>query len=135
MKWVWPPLINALEKRQQEIKDGLDAADKAKKNLEIAKSSSAEALRNAKIEAQKIIDEANKQRSIILDKAEVEANEAKQRILENAQSQIEAEYNKARENLRAEAVALAVAGAEKILSQKVDSKSDQEMVKKIIESL
>lgn len=135
MKWVWPPLINALEKRQQEIKDGLDAADKAKKNLEIAKSSSAEALRNAKIEAQKIIDEANKQRSIILDKAEVEANEAKQRILENAQSQIEAEYNNARENLRAEAVALAVAGAEKILSQKVDSKSDQEMVKKIIESL
>ena len=135
MKWVWPPLMNALEKRQKEIKDGLDAADKAKKNLEIAKSSSAEALRNAKIEAQKIIDEANKQRSIILDKAEVEANEAKQRILENAQSQIEAEYNKARENLRAEAVSLAVAGAEKILSQKVDSKSDQEMVKKIIESL
>ena len=135
MKWVWPPLMNALEKRQKEIKDGLDAADKAKKNLEIAKSSSAEALRNAKIEAQKIIDEANKQRSIILDKAEVEANEAKQRILENAQSQIEAEYNKARETLRAEAVSLAVAGAEKILSQKVDSKSDQEMVKKIIESL
>ncbi|MCU6222844.1 hypothetical protein KWI06_24180, partial [Enterobacter cloacae] len=73
--------------------------------------------------------------SLILDKAEQEANEAKQRILENAQTQIESEYNKAREALRAEAINLAVAGAEKILNQKVDSKSDQEMVKKIIESL
>ena len=135
MKWVWPPLMNVLEKRQKEIADGLAAADKAKKNLELAKTSSAEALRNAKIEAQKIIDEANKQRSLILDKAEQEANEAKQRILENAETQIESEYNKAREALRAEAINLAVAGAEKILNQKVDSKSDQEMVKKIIESL
>lgn len=135
MKWVWPPLMKALEKRQKEIADGLDSAEKAKKNLELAKSGSAEALRQAKLEAQKIIDAAQKQRSQILDKAAEEAAAEKSRILEAARAEIEAERNKAREELRAEVVNLALAGAEKILNQKVSSKTDQEMVKKIVEAL
>lgn len=135
MKWVWPPLMKALEKRQKEIADGLASAEKAKKNLELAKSGSAEALRQAKLEAQKIIDAANKQRSQILDKAAEEASAEKARILEAARAEIEAERNKAREELRAEVVNLALAGAEKILNKKVSSKSDQEMVKKIVEAL
>ncbi len=73
MKWVWPPLMRALEKRQKDIADGLAAAEKAKKNLELAKSGSAETMRQAKLEAQKIIDAAQKQRSQILDKATEEA--------------------------------------------------------------
>ncbi|MBO8415027.1 MAG: F0F1 ATP synthase subunit B [Proteobacteria bacterium] len=135
MKWVWPPLMKALEKRQKEIADGLASAEKAKKNLELAKSGSAEALRQAKLEAQKIIDAAQKQRSQILDKAAEEAAAEKSRILEAARTEIEAERNKAREELRAEVVNLALAGAEKILNQKVSSKTDQEMVKKIVEAL
>lgn len=135
MKWVWPPLMRALEQRQKEIADGLASAEKAKKNLELAKSGAADALRQAKAEAQKIIDDANKQRSAILDKAAEEATEQKRRILEAAQNEIEAEKNKAREELRSEVIKLAVAGAEKILNKKVDAKSDQDMVRKIMETL
>ena len=91
MKWVWPPLMNALEKRQKEIADGLASAEKAQKSLELAKSNAADTIREAKAEAQKIIDEANKQRSAILDKAVEEATEEKRRILENAKNELECE--------------------------------------------
>lgn len=135
MKFVWPPLMDVLEKRQKEIADGLSNAEKAKKNLELAKSNAADTLRNAKVEAQKIIDEANKQRSMILDRAAEEATNEKTRILDAAKAEIEAERNKAREELRAEVIALAVAGAEKILDKNLDSSSDHQMVKKIVDSL
>ena len=60
MKYVWPPLMNALEKRQKEIADGLTAAEKAKKSLELANENAAQTVRDAKAQAQKIIEEANK---------------------------------------------------------------------------
>ncbi len=135
MKYVWPPLMDVLEKRQKEIADGLSNAEKAKKNLELAKSNASDTLRNAKEEAQKIIDEAQKQRSMILDRAAEEATNEKNRIIDSAKAEIEAERNKAREELRAEVIALAVAGAEKILDKKMDSSSDHQMVKKIVDSL
>ncbi|MCR5084339.1 MAG: F0F1 ATP synthase subunit B [Succinivibrionaceae bacterium] len=135
MKYVWPPLMNALEKRQKEIATGLADAEKAKKSLELAKSGASETLRQAKQEAQKIIDEANKRRSQILDKAVEEANLEKQQILTAAKNEIESERNRAREELRNEVVALAVAGAEKILGNKVDSSTDKAMVQKIMETL
>ena len=135
MKYVWPPLMNALEKRQKEIADGLANAEKAKKNLELAKTNAAEALRQAKAEAQQIIDDANKQRSMILDRAAEEATNEKNRIVQAAKAEIEAERNKAREELRAEVIALAIAGAEKILDKKMDASSDHQLVKKIVDSL
>jgi F-type H+-transporting ATPase subunit b len=135
MKYVWPPLLSALEKRQKEIADGLSAAEKAKKSLELAKEDASETLRSAKAEAQKIIEEANKTRSKIIDKASVEAQDERRKILDLAQSEIEAEKNKAREDLRSEVISLAVAGAEKIISQKIDEKSDEEMLKKIADSI
>ena len=106
MKYVWPPLMSALEKRQKEIADGLANAEKAKKNLELAKTNAAEALRQAKAEAQQIIDDANKQRAMILDRAAEEAITEKNRIVQAAKAEIEAERNKAREELRAEVIAL-----------------------------
>ena len=135
MKYVWPPLMNALEKRQKEIADGLANAEKAKKNLELAKTNAASALRQAKAEAQQIIDDANKQRAMILDRATEEATNEKNRIVEAAKAEIEAERNKAREELRAEVIALAIAGAEKILDKKMDASSDHQLVKKIVDSL
>lgn len=135
MLWVWPPLMRVLEKRQKEIADGLANAERAKKDLELAQSGAADTLRQAKQEAKGIIDEAHRQRAQIIDKATQEANSEKQRIMESAKSEIEAEKNKAREELRAEVVSLAIIGAQKILDQKVDSESDRQMVKKIIDSL
>ncbi|MCR5536488.1 MAG: F0F1 ATP synthase subunit B [Succinivibrio sp.] len=135
MKYVWPPLLNALEKRQKEIADGLSAAEKAKKNLELATAGAKETLQKAKTEAQQIIEEANKQRAAIIDKATVEANEEKQKILERAKVEIEAERNKAREELRSEVISLAVAGAEKILNEKADINSDKAALKQVLGSL
>uniref|UniRef100_UPI00402A95AF F0F1 ATP synthase subunit B n=1 Tax=Succinivibrio sp. TaxID=2053619 RepID=UPI00402A95AF len=135
MKFVWPPLITALEKRQKEIADGLTAAEKAKKSLELANENAKDTIRSAKVEAQKIIDEANKTRSLIFDKASEEAQLERKKILDLAKSEIEAEKNKAREDLRSEVVSLAVAGAEKIINEKIDSKADEALLKKIADSL
>ena len=135
MKYVWPPLMNALEKRQKEIADGLANAEKAKKNLELAKSNASDTLRQAKAEAQKIIEDANKQRSMILDQAAEEATSEKARIIAAAKSEIEAERNKVRAELYSEMSALVMAGAEKILDKKMDASADHQLVKKIVDSL
>lgn len=135
MKYVWPPLMNVLEKRQKEIADGLTAAEKAKKNLELANEGAKDTLRQAQALAQKILDEANKQRLDIIEKASEEAVLEKQRILDKAKSEIEAEKNRVKEELRSEYAALVVAGVEKVVSQKVDANTDQAMLKKIMDSL
>ncbi|NLK85232.1 MAG: F0F1 ATP synthase subunit B [Aeromonadales bacterium] len=135
MKFVWPPLLNALEKRQKEIADGLSAAKKAKKSLELANENAKETIRNAKAEAQKIIEEANKTRSKIIDKASEEAQEERKKILDLAKSEIEAEKNKAREDLRSEVISLAIEGAQRIIEAKVDQSTDEALLKKIADSL
>ncbi|MDO5352403.1 MAG: F0F1 ATP synthase subunit B [Succinatimonas sp.] len=135
MKYVWPPLMNVLEKRQKEIADGLTAAEKAKKNLELANEGAKDTMRQAHTQAQKILDEANKQRLAIIDKASEEAMLEKQRILDQAKSEIEAEKNRVKEELRSEYAALVVAGVEKVVNQKVDANTDQAMLKKIMDSL
>ena len=135
MKYVWPPLMNALDKRQKEISEGLSAAEKAKKSLELANENAKETLRNAKAEAQKIIEEANKTRSQIIDKASEEAQIERKKIIDLAKSEIEAEKNMAREDLRSEVISLAVAGAEKIIGEKIDKNLDGAMLKKIEDSL
>ena len=131
MKYVWPPLINAIEKRQKEIADGLSNAEKAKKNLELANNGVKEALQEAKAQAQKIVDEAQKQRAEIIDKAATEALEEKAKILQQAQNEIEAERNKAQEELRAQIAALAVAGAAKILGEQADLHTDKTALEQI----
>ncbi len=135
MKYVWPPLINAIEKRQKEIADGLSNAEKAKKNLELANNGAKEALQEARAQAQKIVDEAQKQRSEILDKAAAEAVAEKAKILEQARTEIEAERNQAREELRSQISALAVAGAAKILGEKVNATTDKAALEQIGNSL
>ncbi len=135
MKYVWPPLMNVLEKRQKEIADGLTAAEKAKKNLELANEGAKDTMRQAHAEAQKILEDANKQRLAIIDKAAEEAMLEKQRILAQAKNEIEAEKNKVKEELRSEYASLVMAGVEKVVSQKADAATDQAMLKKIMESL
>ena len=135
MKFVWPPLMEMLEKRQKEIADGLTAAEKAKKNLELANEGAKETLRQARSEAQKIIDNANKERSLIIDKAAQEAVDEKKRILEQAKIEIEAEKNKVKEELRAEYASLVMAGVQKVIGDRAEKSTDEAMLKKITDSL
>ena len=133
MKYVWPPLMAAIEKRQKEIADGLASAERAHKDLE--KASATDQLKKAKAEAQVIIEQANKRRSQILDEAKAEAEQERTKIVAQAQAEIEAERKRAREELRKQVAILAVAGAEKIIERSVDEAANSDIVDKLVAEL
>ena len=90
MKYVWPPLMAAIEKRQKEISDGLASAERAKKDLDLAQANATDQLKKAKAEAQVIIEQANKRRSQILDEAKAEAEQERTKIVAQAQVNVHA---------------------------------------------
>ncbi|MGL5728447.1 MAG: F0F1 ATP synthase subunit B, partial [Plesiomonas sp.] len=120
MKLVWPPLIAAIEERQNKIADGLAASDRATKDLELVKAKSADQLKDAKVQAAAIIEQANKRKAMILDEARNEADLERQKIIEQGRAEIDAERKRAREELRKQVAVLAIAGAERILERSVD---------------
>jgi len=135
MKFIWPPILNALEERQKQIEEGLAAADKSQEALEAARA-----------EAESIIGEARQQATGILDQAHARANEIvaegkdagvkeRERQLAAARAEIEQETNKAREELRGQVSAIAVASAEKILRREIDSKAHEEILGKLAQEI
>jgi F-type H+-transporting ATPase subunit b len=132
---VWPPVVKALADRQKKIADGLEAASRAGKDLEVAQEKAAEMLREAKTNAASVIDSANKRANQIIDEAKDKAREEGLRIKAGAQAEIEQQISQAREQLRQQVATLAVAGAEKILQSSVDAKAHGEMLNKLAASL
>jgi len=135
MKFIWPPIMTAIEERQTQIADGLAAAERGQQDLEKAKG-----------EASKIVDDARKQASSILDQAHARANEIvadgkaegvkeRERQLAAAKSEIEQEANRAREELRGQVSAIAIASAEKILRREIDGKSHEDILNKLAAEL
>ena len=135
MKYVWPPIMAAIEKRQKEIADGLSSAERAKKNLELAQTAATDRLKKAKAEAQVIIEQANKQRSQMIDEAKAEAETERAKIVAQAQAEIDAERKRAREELRKQVAMLAIAGAEKIIERSVDEAANSDIVDKLVAEL
>ncbi len=134
-KYVWPPIITAMQDRQKQIADGLGAAERAQQDLQLAQDSAADKLREAKQEASGIIEQANKRASQIVDEAKDQARAEGDRLKEAAQAEIEQEYNRTREALRSKVSTLAVAGAEKILQTSVDASAHQQMLDKLAAEL
>lgn len=134
-KYVWPPIITAMQDRQKEIADGLGAAERAQKDLLLAQDSAAEKLREAKQEAAGIVEQANKRAGQIVDEAKDQARTEGERLMVSAQAEIDQEYNRTREALRSKVSVLAVAGAEKILQTSVDVGSHQQMLDKLAAEL
>ncbi len=128
MKYVWPPLTAALAERQKKIAEGLDAADKATRDLEAAQQSVQAELQASKARAAELIEQANKRASQIIDEAKTAAQSEGDRIKVAAEAEIEQEVNRAKEALRAQVATLAIAGAEKILGASVDMNNHQELV-------
>ena len=135
MKFIWPPLMNAIEERQTQIADGLAAAERGQQSLE-----------KAKAEADKIIGDARKQATSILDQAHARANEIvaegkadgvkeRERQLAAARSEVEQEVNRAREELRGQVSAIAVASAEKILQREIDPKAHDDILSQLASQL
>jgi F-type H+-transporting ATPase subunit b len=133
--YVWPLFANVLEERKKKIADGLEAANRAQKDLESAQAKSAEQLNEAKGGAAAIIDQANKRAAQIVDEAKVQAREEGQRIIAGANAEIEQEVNRAKEALRAQVSAIAIAGAEKILEGSIDQAANEEMLNKLASEL
>lgn len=135
MKYVWPPLTAALAERQKRIADGLEAAEKAGRDLEKTQEVVAEQLKEAKTQAASIIDQANKRATQIVEEAKNQGKEEGQRMITGAQAEIEQEINRAKEQLRAQVASIAIAGAEKILEATIDEAAHAKITEKLAESL
>ena len=135
MKFVWPVIIEAMEEREKKISDGLDAADRAMRDLEMAKNQASDQMKEAKQEAAGIVDQANKRANQIVDEAKQQAIAEGDRLKAAAQADIEQEVNRAKEELRASVAGLALAGAEKVLEASVDDKANRALVDKLASQL
>ena len=130
-KYVWPPIVQAMQERQKKIADGLAASDRANQDLELAQQRATQELRDARDEAATIVEKANKRATQMVEEAKQEAKEQGDRMLAQAREEIEQERQQARDALRAEVASLAIAGAEKILESSVDAKAHSEMLDKL----
>ena len=135
MKYVWPPILAAMAERAEKIADGLAAADRASHDLELAQEKAVERLKEAKHEAAGIVDSANKRATQIVEEAKEAARSEGDRLKEAAQADIDQEVNRAREQLRGQVSALALAGAEKVLAAEIDMQRHGELVDKLATEL
>jgi len=131
MKFVWPPVIAALQERQKKIADGLDAANRAARDLELAQDKAGQQLREAKAQAAEIIEQAKKRGAQIVEEARDQARVEADRVKAQAQAEIEQEINSVKDALRAQVGSLAVGGAEKILGATIDQNAHAELVNKL----
>lgn len=135
MKFVWPFIRKAMDARTQQIAEGLSAAERAHRDLELAKDKVSSQLKDAKVEAASIIEQANRRAAQIIDEAKERAREEGDRIKVSARAEIEQESNRAREQLRAQVGALAVAGASRILGRAVDENAHRDIVDQLAQEL
>jgi F-type H+-transporting ATPase subunit b len=131
MKYVWPPIVGALEARKKQIADGLAAADRGRHELELAAKRASETMHEAKIKASEIIAQAEKRASQIVDEAKNAAKGEGDRMIIAAKAEIEQESHRAREALRGEVAALVVAGAGKVLRREVNAQAHADLLETI----
>jgi len=125
---IWPPLMKAIEERQQKIAEGLAAADRSQKDLAQAQEKVNEALKEARTKANEIIDQAHARANQIIDAAKTDAIAEATRQKDLAHAEIEAAANRAREDLRKQVSALAVSGAEKLLKREIDANAHKALL-------
>ena len=123
MKYIWPPLMAALDERNARISEGLAAAQRGQQDLEDAQAKVGESLGEAKQQAQEIINQAQKRANEIVDEAKDAARDEADKIKAAATADIDQQINSAREHLRKEVSSIALAGAEQILKREVDAKA------------
>ena len=131
MKYVWPPIMHALQERKKKIADGLAAADRGKHEKQLAEERAKETLRKAKEQASEILARADKRGAEIVDEAKGDAREEGKRLLTAAQAEIEQEINRVKHDLRTQVVAIALQGAGKVLEREVDAATHNELMTKL----
>jgi len=131
VKFVWPPMLRAIEKRQKTIADGLAAAEQGRRSLEVSTRQADEAIKQARARAAEILAQAERRGAQLVEEARQSAKDEGSRELAAAKAEIEQEVTRAREELRDRVASLAVAGAEKILRREVDTRVHAELLESI----
>lgn len=135
MKYVWPALLSVMQAREKRIAEGLEMAERADKDLELAKQKVVQQLKEAKEQAAVIVDQANKRANQIIEDAKEQAVLEGNRIKSSAQAEIDREIAQAREHLRKQVAVLALAGAEKVLAKKIDLSAHNDMLDQLAAEL
>jgi len=135
MKYVWPPMVKAMDERKAKIAEGLAAAERGQHEQELAEKRAKEFLHTAKQQAAEIKSNAEKQAAVIIEEARDKAKEEGGRQLVAARAEIEQETNKAREALRSKVAKLAVLGAEKILRKEIDAAANHDIVESVVNQI
>jgi F-type H+-transporting ATPase subunit b len=135
VKFVWPPLLRAIETRQKTIADGLAAAEQGRKALEVSTKQADESISQARSRAAEVITQAERRAAQMIEEARNAAKEEGNREKAAAKAEIEQQVTRAREQLRDQVASLAVAGAEKILRREVDAKAHGELLDSIKKQL
>lgn len=128
-KFVWPPLMRAIEARQKTIAEGLAAGERGRQDLDQASKQTAQMLAQARQQAQEIVGQADRRAAQIVEEAKAVARTEGQRLVAGAKAEIQQEVSRAKEALRAQVATLAVAGAEQILGREVDAKAHADLLR------
>ena len=131
MKFIWPPLIAAIDERRHKIAEGLASAEKGEKSLAEAKSNASVIVREAHAQASKVIEQANRRSNELIEEARGVAIAEGQRLIADARQEVALQSSRAREQLRQEVAAIAVAGASKLLGREIDARTHAELLDKL----
>jgi F-type H+-transporting ATPase subunit b len=131
VKFVWPPLLRAIETRQKQIADGLAEAERGRSSLAEAQKQTDVLLREARARAQEIVIAAEKAASLRIEESKSQAKSEGERLVAAAKAQIAQEVQSAKQQLREQVATLAVSGAEKILRREVDAKAHADMLNQL----
>ncbi|MCJ7453069.1 MAG: F0F1 ATP synthase subunit B [Steroidobacteraceae bacterium] len=131
VKFIWPPLLQAIEDRQKKIAEGLAAAERGQKELQQSHGDAAEIVNEAREKALKIVDQAGRRSNEIIDEARATAIAEGQRLVGDARQEVQLEQTRARDALRKDVARLAVAGASRLLEREIDPKAHADLIEKL----
>ena len=131
VKFIWPPLLKAIEDRQKKIADGLAAAERGQKELHQASGEASAIVSEAREKALRIVEQANRRSNELIDEARVTAISEGQRLVGDARQEVQLEQARARVELRKDVAQLAVAGASRLLEREIDPKAHADLIDKL----
>jgi len=131
MKYVWPPITKSMHDREKKIADGLAAAERAQRELEMAEHKAQTIIREARQQANLIIEQANLHSAQLIEEAKVDGKAEGQRMIDLAQGDIDLEISQAKEMLKTHLARLAISGAEKIIHRALDTQAHHDLMNEL----
>ena len=135
MKWIWPPILRAMDERQRKIAQGLAAAEEGEQQLSQARDKADAIIREARERANQIIEHAQHRANELIEQAKGSASSEGARIVAAAQQQIELDTTRAKESLRREVAGIAVGAASKLLGREIDARAHADLLEQLAEQI